>query len=55
VERAMAGPVVLPLIFLVIALFLLNRFWRQGRQLSRVDRAIVGTREVSHRSLGRVR
>ena len=55
VERAMAGPVVLPLIFLAIALFLLNRFWRQGRQLSRVDRAIVGTREVSHRSLGRVR
>jgi hypothetical protein len=40
---------------LLIALFLLGRVWRQSRQLSRVDRAIVSTGEVSSRSLGRVR
>ena len=48
-------PFLLPGAFLVAGLFLVNRLWRQGRQLSRVDRAIVSTREVSSRSLGRVR
>lgn len=48
-------PFMIPATFLLVALFLLNRVWRQNRQLSRVDRAIVGTGEVSSRSLGRVR
>jgi ubiquinone biosynthesis protein len=48
-------PFLLPGAFLFVALFLLSRLWRQSRQLSRVDRAIVSTGEVSRRSLGRVR
>jgi ubiquinone biosynthesis protein len=48
-------PFLLPGAFLFVVLFLLNRVWRQSRQLSQVDRAIVSTGEVSSRSLGRVR
>lgn len=42
-------------VVLLVALFLANRVWRQSRQLSRVDGAIVSTGEVSRRSFGRVR
>jgi predicted unusual protein kinase regulating ubiquinone biosynthesis (AarF/ABC1/UbiB family) len=48
-------PFLLPGAFLGVAVFLFNRLWRQSRQLSRVDRAIVSTREIASRSLGRVR
>jgi predicted unusual protein kinase regulating ubiquinone biosynthesis (AarF/ABC1/UbiB family) len=54
-EATVAKPFVLPIAFLLVALFLINRIWRQSRQLSRVDRAIVGTRQIPTRSLGRVR
>jgi predicted unusual protein kinase regulating ubiquinone biosynthesis (AarF/ABC1/UbiB family) len=40
---------------LVFALFLVSRIWRQGRQLAAIDRSIVTARELSNRSLGRVR
>ena len=48
-------PYWIPATFVFLAIILLARIWRQGKQLAAVDRSIITSSEISVRSFGRVR
>jgi ubiquinone biosynthesis protein len=48
-------PYWIPAAFVLFAIILLGRIWRQGKRLSAVDRSIITSSEISVRSFGRVR